>query len=88
MSNSDLAITAENIVPQVGTRNGNHPWTWKLRVDNPRNPTEFILDRLTNWCMFTVGVRGTHWNRKGVRFYFAHKQDAMAFKLTWHGTPS
>jgi hypothetical protein len=84
LNSSDLAITAENIHAQPGI----HPWTWKLRVDNPRNPTDYILERMTVWCMCTVGIRGLHWNRKGTRFYFAYKQDAMTFKLTWHGTPS
>jgi hypothetical protein len=80
-----IILFAQNIAPKFMERRTD-PWTWKLRVDNPKNPGQALLELMRQWCSANVGERGTEWNNAGVRFYFAYRDDAMLFKLTWHGT--
>lgn len=79
-----IRLHAENIARQYGL--GKFDWTWKVRVDEPRNAGANLICRLKWWCDDHVGQRGETWNYAGQRFYFRYRDDAMLFKLTWHGT--
>lgn len=81
-----IRLHAENITPDPLRTTPAYFWTWKVRIDEPVNAGANLLFRLRCWCDDHVGRRGVEWNCTGQRFYFRYRDDAMLFKLTWHGT--
>lgn len=63
---------------------------WRVRMD-PRklNAGSHLLHQVTapmsQWCADNVGEDCREWRRFISSFIFLRKQDAMLFKLTWHG---
>jgi hypothetical protein len=43
------------------------------------------LNPLMEWCETQWGPRGMQWNRSSSVFDFKHREQAMMFKLAWHG---
>lgn len=70
--------------------NGQTRWGWRAFINMPATRSvnfNRTVAPIEEWCRTQWGMRDHAWARSSNEFLFFTKEQAMLFKLRWHGQP-